>query len=57
MVDYLFHFDVLSMRSSAVELPLYVGIGGKLGWYEHNHHDDHRGHGHDDDDDVPINPQ
>ncbi len=28
--NYLFHFDVLQLRTDAVELPLYVGIGGKL---------------------------
>lgn len=27
---YLFHFDVLKLRTTAVELPFYVGIGGKL---------------------------
>jgi hypothetical protein len=28
--NYLFHFDILQLRTDAVELPLYVGIGGKL---------------------------
>jgi len=27
---YLFHFDVIQLRTKAVELPFYTGIGGKL---------------------------
>lgn len=28
--NYLFHFDILQLRTDAAELPFYVGIGGKL---------------------------
>lgn len=30
IADYLYHIDVFNMRSSSVDLPIYVGIGGKV---------------------------
>ncbi len=35
LVDYLWHWDVIRLRTSAFELPLYVGIGGKLTEWGH----------------------
>ncbi len=30
LVDYLYHFDIARLGTSGVELPVYVGIGGKV---------------------------
>ncbi len=30
LVDYLLHFGAFNVRSNSIELPLYIGIGGKL---------------------------
>jgi len=30
IADYLYHIDVFNMKSSSVDLPIYVGIGGKI---------------------------
>ncbi|MBN1945974.1 MAG: DUF3996 domain-containing protein [Bradymonadales bacterium] len=47
-VDYLFHFDV-GVNANAFELPLYVGVGGKLTIRDDDHHRDY-----DDDDDIGL---
>ncbi len=45
--DYLFHFDAFKPRS--VELPLYVGIGGKIVFFDRDN-----GRFRDDDDDFGL---
>ena len=52
MADYLMHFDVFNLKTSNVDLPIYVGIGGKLGFFEHDHDNDR--HGHDNDDELGL---
>jgi len=44
--DYLIHFNVFKPNSSAIDLPVYVGIGGKL--YARDDGND------DDDDDIGL---
>jgi hypothetical protein len=36
IADYLYHIDVFNISSSSVDLPIYVGIGGKIGLLTNN---------------------
>lgn len=50
-VDYHFVFDAFNIRSSTIDLPLYVGIGGKLfAWDDNCDEERNRGRCNDDSD-------